>query len=343
MGNAPRSSTSLSHSMSSSIPVIALDAMGGDFGPPVTVPAAVNAVRTGKVAVTVVGDPDAVNAEFEKHGVTDEPNIRNEPSEGIVEEGENPALAYRTKRMASIFRAASQVRHGHADAFVSMGSTGASIAAATVVFGNMEGIARGTLGGAILGYAPTTSIIDLGANIDIRPIQLRDFGALGLVFASTVYGVKNPTVALLNVGSEETKGNDLVKQTHALLSQSNLNYIGMIEAHDLPRGNADVVLCDGFIGNIILKLTEGLGAVISESIREAGQPEIADDVFNKTNLLATMGGGPLLGVNGVAIVGHGSTKTDGVTQAIMVAHRALEVGFVGAQQAQLKELHQSDD
>ena len=328
--------------MSSSTPVIALDAMGGDFGPGVTVPAAISAVQTGKVAVTVVGDPDIVNAEFEKHGVTDEPRLRNEPSEGIVEEGENPALAYRTKRMASIFRAASQVRHGHADAFVSMGSTGASIAAATVVFGNMEGIARGTLGGAILGYAPKTSIIDLGANIDIRPTQLRDFGALGLVFASTVYGVNDPTVALLNVGSEETKGNELVKQTHKLLSDSSLNYIGMIEAHDLPRGKADVVVCDGFIGNIILKLTEGLGAVIAESIRNAGQPEIADDVFMKTNLLATMGGGPLLGVNGVAIVGHGSTRTKGVKQAIMVAHHALEVGFVEAQQAQLKELHRAD-
>ena len=117
----------------------------------------------------------------------------------------------------------------------------------------------------------------------------------------------------------------------------------MIEAHDLPRGKADVVVCDGFIGNIILKLTEGLGAVIAESIRDAGQPDIADDVFNKTNLLASMGGGPLLGVNGVAIVGHGSTRTDGVKKAIMVAHQALEVGFVEAQQAQLRELRRSDE
>ena len=328
--------------MSSAIPVIALDAMGGDHGPSVTVPAAVAAAKTGKVAVTVVGDPDIVNAELEKHGGADNPNLRNEPSEGIVEEGENPALAYRTKRMASIFRAASQVRHGHANAFVSMGSTGASIAAATVVFGNMEGIARGTLGGAILGYAPNTVIIDLGANIDIRASQLRDFGALGLVFARLVYGVEKPTVALLNVGSEDTKGNELVKETHKLLSQSKLDYVGMIEAHDLPKGKADVVLCDGFIGNIVLKLTEGLGHVIAEDIRKAGYDELADQVFAKTNLLATMGGGPLLGVNGVAIVGHGSTSVEGVTQAIMVAHRALDVGFVEAQQAELKAIHESD-
>lgn len=328
--------------MTNQIPVIALDAMGGDHGPSVTVPAAVAAVETGKVSVTVVGDPDIVNAELEKQGVGNNPNIRNEPSEGVVEEGENPALAYRTKRMASIFRAASQVRHGHADAFVSMGSTGASIAAATVVFGNMDGIARGTLGGAILGYAPKTVIIDLGANIDIRPAQLQDFGALGLVFARLVYGVANPSVALLNVGSENTKGNELVKQTHQLMSQSKLNYVGMVEANELTDGKADVVLCDGFVGNIVLKLTEGLGRVISEDIRAAGHDDLADQVFKKTNLLAEMGGGPLLGVKGVAIVGHGSTGVDGVTQAIVIAHRALDLGFVEAQQTELKALHADD-
>ena len=328
--------------MTTKIPVIALDAMGGDHGPKVTVPAAVSAVETGKVAVTVVGDPEIINAELEVHGVSEHPNLRNEPSEGVVEEGENPALAYRTKRMASIFRAASQVRHGHADAFVSMGSTGASIAAATVVFGNIDGIARGTLGGAILGYAPKTVIIDLGANIDIRPTQLQDFGALGLVFARLVYGVENPTVALLNVGSEDAKGNELVKQTHKLMVESKLNYVGMVEANELTDKKADVVLCDGFVGNIVLKLTEGLGRVISDDIRAAGHEELADQVFKKTNLLAEMGGGPLLGVNGVAIVGHGSTGVEGVTQAIMVAHHALEVGFVEAQQTELNALHADD-
>lgn len=328
--------------MTNNLPVIALDAMGGDYGPEVTVPAAVAAVETGNVAVTVVGDTDVLDSEFKKHAVCTNPNLRIEPSEGVVEEGENPALAYRTKRMASIFRAASQVRHGQADAFVSMGSTGASIAAATVVFGNIDGIARGTLGGAILGYAPETVIIDLGANIDIRPAQLLDFGALGLVFARLVYSVDNPAVALLNVGSEDTKGNELVKQTHKLLAESKLNYVGMVEANELTDGKADVILCDGFVGNIVLKLTEGLGRVISNEIRTAGYDHLADKVFKKTNLLAEMGGGPLLGVNGVAIVGHGSTGTEGVTQAIMVAHRALNVGFVEAQRAELNALHAND-
>lgn len=329
--------------MNKSIPVVALDAMGGDHGPAVTVPAAIAAVETGKVAVTVVGEPELVLAEFEKHGVSENDRLRNEPSEGVVTEQDEPARAYMTKRMASIFRAASQVRHGHADAFVSMGSTGASIAAATVVFGTMDGITRGTLGGAILGYAPTSVIIDLGANIDIRPMQLRDFGALGRVFARLVYGLENPTVALLNVGSEDTKGNDLVKKTHQLMVESRLNYVGMIEAHDLPAGKADVVVCDGFVGNIVLKLAEGLGKVISESIRAQGYAELANDVFDKTNLLHTVGGGPLLGVKGVAIVGHGSTLESGVKEAIMIAHRALESDFVEAQQAELGALHAADD
>ena len=210
--------------------------------------------------------------------------LRVIPSEGVVSETDNPAMVFRSNPRASIFVCSGLVKMGHANAFVSMGSTGASIAAATVTYGTMSGIARGCLGGPIIGYSPNTVIIDLGANIDIRPQQLADFGTLGSVMSRIMYGQENPRIALLNVGSEDTKGNELVKGTVELLKKSRLNFIGMLEPYDLPHGRAEVVLCDGFVGNIVLKLTEGLGKVISEHVRKrTGDNALAGEIYSLTN------------------------------------------------------------
>lgn len=326
--------------MNEEITIIALDAMGGDHGPPVTVAAALKAIANKDTVIALVGDPEQVNTELEKHGAAKHPLIKVVPSDGVVMETDNPALVYRSKPRASIFVAAGLVKMGKAHGFVSMGSTGASIAAATVTFGTMEGIARGTLGGPIIGYAPNSAIIDLGANIDIRPRQLADFGVLGSVMSRIVYEHENPRIALLNVGSEETKGNDLVKETAKLLRDSGLNFIGMIEANDLPYGHAEVVVCDGFVGNVVLKLTEGLGSAIAQNIRETtGNNEIADEIFRKTNLLATFGGGPLLGVNGCAVVGHGAAGIDGIATAIATARTVRQRDFIKAQQEELHKFH----
>ena len=316
--------------------VVALDAMGGDHGPAVTVPAAIQAASSGQVAIALVGDPTAITEVLEAHGVSGHPLLQVVPSEGVVEETDNPASAFRSKPRASIFVCSGLVKMGKAHGFVSMGSTGASIAAATVAYGTMEGISRGTLGGAIIGYAPNTAIIDLGANIDIRPQQLAGFGTLGTVMSRIIYGQENPRLALLNVGSEETKGNDLVKGTAELLRNSNLNYVGMIEPYDLPYGKAEVVVCDGFVGNIVLKLTEGLGLAISNHVREqSGDNALADEIHSMTNQLATYGGGPLLGVNGIAVVGHGAAEASGVATAINTAKHVFDNDFVAAQQEEL--------
>ena len=318
--------------------VVALDAMGGDHGPEVTVPAALEAVSTGEIAVALVGEAEAVTAVLAEHSAADHPLLQVVPSEGVVEETDNPALVFRTKPRASIFVCSGLVKMGKAHGFVSMGSTGASIAAATVTFGTMEGISRGCLGGPIIGYSPNTVIIDLGANIDIRPQQLAGFGTLGTVMARIVYGQENPRLALLNVGSEETKGNELVKGTAELLRASDLNFVGMIEPYDLPLGKAEVVICDGFVGNIVLKLTEGLGRAIADHVREAsGDDVLADEVQSMTNQLATFGGGPLLGVNGIAVVGHGAAAVSGVATAIRTAKHVIDNDLVGAQQRELAE------
>ena len=311
--------------------------MGGDFAPSEIVTGAVEAVRSEGVPIILVGDKRAIETELNTHSVDNLP-IAIVPSDGVVEEGEQPAKAFRTKPKASIFTAVGLVRQGKATAVVSMGSSGATIAAATVLFGTFKGIERATLGGPIIGLSPKTIVIDVGTNVDCRPHQLADFAALGTAMCRIIQGVKDPRVALLSVGAEAGKGNRLVKETTHLLEASNLKFIGNIEASDLPFSRAEVVICDGFVGNVVMKLTEGLGDALSIHARGLGQKageDIADFIYQMTNQVEMFGGGPILGVNGVAIVGHGRAKAIAVRRAVQTAHMCVTTGFV---QATLEEL-----
>ena len=324
---------------------IAVDAMGGDNAPAEIVAGAVQAAREGGVSIILVGDTEPVAAELAKHDVSDLP-VSTEPSEGVVEEGEAPATAYMTKRNASIFRAASAVRHGRAKALVSMGSTGATIAAATVVFGTFKGIERAALGGPLYGLAPGTIIMDIGTNLDCKPQQLADYAALGAVFSQIVFGAENPRVALLSVGAEAGKGNAQVKEAAALLETSGLNFIGNVEANDIPHGRAEVVVCDGFVGNVVMKLTEGIGETLSAEIRqqlagripEAELEEISRRIYETTNLPEAHGGGPLFGVKGVAVVGHGKAMATAVCSAIQTARQTVALNYVEQAEAELNRL-----
>ncbi len=322
---------------------IALDAMGGDHGPVVTVPAALKAIGAGGVAVALVGDTNAIQTELDKYDTPAKQLVQIVPAEGVVEEGESPARAFRSKPRASIFVAAGVVKMGKAVGFVSMGSTGASIAAATVVYGTLDGIDRGALGGPVVGYAPNTVIIDLGTNVDTRPGLLVDFAALGNVMSKLIYKNENPRIALLSVGSEEGKGNALVKETTDILNSTDLNFIGNIEPNDLPQGKAEVVLCDGFVGNVILKLTEGLGDAIVSHVKEVlgdndKSKKLSKEIFERMNILEAFGGGPLLGVNGLAIVGHGASGVNAVANAIGTAEFVVGTGLIEAQQAELDRI-----
>ncbi len=322
---------------------IALDAMGGDHGPAVTVPAALRAIGRGGVAIALVGDRAEIESELDKFDDPAKKLVQVVPALGVVNESESPALAYRSKPRASIFVAAGVVKAGKADGFVSMGSTGASIAAATVVYGTLDGIDRGALGGPVVGYAPNTVIIDLGTNVDTRPRLLVDFAALGNIMSKLIYRNENPRIALLSVGSEEGKGNALVKETTELLASTDLNFIGNIEPNDLPKGKAEVVLCDGFVGNVILKLTEGLGDAVVSHVKEVlGETEesekLSKAIFERMNILEAFGGGPLLGVNGLAIVGHGASGVNAVANAIGTAKYVVSTGLIGAQQAELDRI-----
>ena len=242
--------------------------MGGDNAPAELVAGAVEAVAEFDVDVRLVGDEDVLREELARYDVDGLP-IRIVPSEGYVREGESPAIALRQNPRASVIVATGLVKFGLADACVSMGSTGATMAAAAFVLGMPEGIDRPAIGGPVLGLAPRTAIIDLGANVDSRPAQLLTFGAIGDVFARKFWGIENPRVALLSVGSEAGKGNNQVKETTELLEKSGLNFIGNIEPNELPFGRAEVVVCDGFVGNVVMKLTEGLGLALADHLRGA--------------------------------------------------------------------------
>ena len=216
------------------------------------------------------------------------------------------------------------MKTGMADAIISMGSSGATMAAAVVILGTIKGIERPAIGGPIIGSAPNQVILDLGSNIDCKPSNLVGFGVLGSIFSQLLLNIESPKIAILSVGSEEGKGNSLVKDTTKLFHQSGLNFIGNVEGHDLLTGKADVVVCDGFVGNVILKLVEGFGRGFAKQLKETLSTHINNqelenllNEFNKrNNVVDSRGGGPVFGVNGVSIIGHGSSSAQTVDRAV---------------------------
>ena len=324
---------------------IALDAMGGDNAPTEVVRGAVQFAATGQGQVMLVGDPEAVQNELGAYDTSRLP-IGVVPSEGVITEDESPALALRQKPRASVLVATGMVKQGHADACVTMGSTGAAMAAGAVVLGMASGVERPALGGPVVGVAPNTCILDLGTNVDCRPQQLLSFGAIGDVFARTFFGSEDPRIALLSVGAEAGKGNRQVRETTELFEKSGLNFIGNIEANELPKGAAEVVVCDGFVGNIVMKLTEGLGQQLSEHLRSKLSgvvpseelDSLLQDFYDMNNVVESRGGGPLFGVNGVSVVGHGAARADAVERALGMAKLAVETEFVSRMNHRLEML-----
>ena len=324
---------------------VALDAMGGDFGPQETVKGAVEALRSGNVALTLVGDRDLVEAELAKYSVASLP-VGIVPSIGKIGDDEHPVQALRHKPRASIMVATKLLKNAQADVLVSMGSTGASMASAALTLGLMEGLERPCIGGPFLGLAPLTVLVDLGSNLDCRPSLLLSFGALGAVFARKYLGVENPRVGLLSVGEEAAKGNRQVQESYQLFQESHLNFIGNVEGMDFFTNRADVIVCDGFVGNILLKYTEGLGRALLQYLGKNLSPLLSSEDLGKLNAgllemtnLVHRTGGPLLGVNGAVIVGHGSSKSDAVAGAIATAVRYVELGLVESMREELVEIH----
>ena len=322
---------------------IAVDAMGGDHAPAETVRGAVDAAAQGGVDVLLVGEPDALEPLLPSP-LPD--GLRVAPSDGVITEDDQPMEALRAKPRASIAVAAGLVKEGMADAYVTMGSTGAAMAAGVVALGCLDGIERPALGGPFLGLAPRTVLLDLGTSVDNRPSQLLTYGVLGSVLATVFLGIEEPRVALLSVGAEESKGNRQVREAHQLFRDSGLRFIGNVEGVDVPLGRADVIVCDGFVGNILMKFAEGLGMAVVEYLRNAaGTQDSGGDaaaLLGKLSLLTNyvehVGGGPLLGLNGLAIVGHGRSKAASVTASIEMARTSVERDLVGAMRRELERV-----
>jgi len=310
---------------------IALDAMGGDHAPRVEVDGAVQAARELGVGVLLVGVEAAVLQELNRHKPHDLP-IEVVNASDVITMSDSPSQAFRRKKESSLHVAARLVRDGKADALVSAGNTGAAMTVARFVLGTLPSVDRPALAWAYPNAKEKVSVIlDVGANVDSKPEHLEQFAVMGDLYYRALWGAKRPRVALLSIGEEETKGNELTREAASRLKQrGSLNFVGNIEGRDVFRGNVDVVVCDGFIGNITLKLSEGLvehiGGMLKKAIKSSLASKIgyalskrAFDDFRKRTDYSEYGGAPLLGVRGVTIIGHGRSNANAVKNAIRVA------------------------
>ncbi len=324
---------------------VAVDVMGGDYAPHETVKGAIAALNVHDIELLLVGDTVAVERELVNYDVSGKP-VTVIPSVGKIGDDEHPMHAFRQKPNASIIVGTKLVKGGQADVLVSLGSTGASMATSAIILGMMEGLERPCIGGPFLGLAPRTVLMDLGSNVDCRPSLMLNFAAMGSVFSHKFLGINNPRVALLSVGAEESKGNKQVQESYHLLEKSHLNFVGNVEGMDFFTDKADVIVCDGFVGNILIKFTEGMGSALSgylndqlaSSMSEEETARVLSDLWHATNLPRTMGG-PLFGVNGAVLVGHGSSRAEGMTGAINTAVQYVELGLVESMREELTEIH----
>jgi glycerol-3-phosphate acyltransferase PlsX len=309
---------------------IAVDAMGGDHAPREIVRGAVDYALSSPDEILLVGDVPRLEREVAAHGKGTPPNVRFVDAPEVIGMGEHPATALRAKRRSSIVVATDLVRDGDADAVVSAGSTGATMAAAVFRLGRIDGIDRPALPAHMVTATGPVMLLDVGANVDSDPENLVQFAAMGAIFAEHVLGVRNPRIGLLNIGEEIEKGDTLAREAHQKLAGADLHFVGNVEAHDMIAHRADVVVCDGFVGNVVIKFFEGITSFIFRALREdLQQGPIAPlamlalkpgfDRMKARFDYERYGGAPLLGVKGVSIVTHGRAKARMVENAIRVA------------------------
>lgn len=308
---------------------IAVDVMGSDRGPGEVIAGAWRwAEETGN-QVYLVGIADVVEKEMQTAGVNTD-LVSLVPASEVITMEESPAHALRKKKDASIVVATGLVKQGLAEAVLSCGSTGAQMAAAIFILGRMTGVERPPIVTQLPGIQEkATLLVDVGANVDCRPNQLLQFAVLGKTYATIVNGKQEPRIALLNNGEEEGKGNSASVETYELLKkQSSLNFIGNIEGRDLLLGKADVVVCDGFVGNVVIKTLEGAAMFIArEVVKEFGRLPAVFDKLDYTKI----GGAPLLGVNGISMVCHGSSNRDAVYYAMKAAYECGQKDIITMQ------------
>lgn len=308
---------------------VAVDAMGGDYAPLEVVKGAVEAVNERpEIKIYLVGKKDKIAEELAKYTYK-EAQIEIVNAEEKIETAEPPVMAIRKKKDSSMVVAMNMVKKGEADAFVSAGSSGAILVGGQILVGRIKGVERPPLAPLIPTTQGVSLLIDCGANVDARPSHLLQFAKMGSIYMENVVGKKNPKVAIVNIGAEEEKGNMLVKETFPLLKNCpDINFIGSIEAREIPHGQADVIVCEAFVGNVILKLYEGVGSALLGKVKEGMMTNLRSKIgalLVKPALKETMksfdasryGGAPLLGLKGLVVKTHGNSKALEVKNSII--------------------------
>lgn len=308
---------------------VALDAMGGDNAPTEIIHGAIDALAQCKqLKVFLVGQEEIITKELSSY-TYDQERLQIVNATEVIETAEPPVMAIRKKKDSSIVKAMMMVKNKECDAFVSAGSSGAILVGGQVIVGRIKGVERPPLAPLIPTKDGVALLIDCGANVDARSSFLVQFAKMGSIYMENALGIQNPRVAIVNIGAEEEKGNTLVKETYPLLKNcSDINFIGSIEARDIPNGDADVIVCDAFVGNVILKLYEGVGATLIAKVKEGMMTSLRSKIgalLVKPALKATLktfdaseyGGAPLLGLNGLVVKTHGSSKAQEIKNTLI--------------------------
>jgi glycerol-3-phosphate acyltransferase PlsX len=325
---------------------IAVDAMGGDHAPRAAIEGALSAARSLRLSLILFGPEGRLSAELERYPFASSVDLEIRHAAEVVEMGEAPVVAIRRKPRASIRLAAEAVARGEADAVFTAGNTGAAVIAAHAAFGMLPGVDRPALAATIPTRAGSAVLLDSGANVECRPAHLLQFATMGAVFARLSLQLEHPRVGLLSIGEEETKGNDLTRETHRLLKDSSLNFVGNLDARGLYSGEADVIVCDGFTGNIALK--------VSESVVETVEGLLSDELsttfttrlgsllsrrafrrFRRRVDYAESGGAPLLGVSRPCVIGHGRSGPKAIRNALALTQRYVAAGLLDRLGAEL--------
>jgi glycerol-3-phosphate acyltransferase PlsX len=330
---------------------VAVDAMGGDTAPQAEIAGAIQALTAlpDRFLIQLVGRSEVIETELSKHPEADRKRLEIHEASEVIGMAEKPLAAVRKKRKSSIVVGLALQKAGKSDAFVSAGNTGATLAASTLLLGLHDGVERATVATLFPTSSQPVLVLDGGANVDCSPRELVGFAYLGTVYMRDVLRRRSPTVGLLNVGEEDEKGNAITREAHALLKRSpRLHYIGNMEGRDIIAGHhkygvVDVVVCDGFVGNVILKFYESVGHFFVNLVKERtpdvlGRPEIKE-LFRFLDY-SEYGGAPLLGIKGISIICHGSSTPNAIKNAIRVAVQSVEVdldGHVGAEFAERQE------
>jgi len=313
---------------------IAVDAMGGDKAPGVIIAGAIQAAQEYEIDIILVGKKDLIEKKLAVYKKVPK-NISVLNAEEVIEMNESPAVSVRRKKDSSINVAVKMVKEKKADAIVSAGNTGAVVCAASLFLKSLPGIARPGISVLVPTLKGMIQLIDVGANIDAKPEHLLQYAIMGSVYTNAVLNRDNPKVGLLNIGEEETKGPEFVKETFKLLEQNkNINFIGNVEGRDIFTGNCDVIVCDGFLGNVVLKVSEGLADTIKEMLKR----KLSSNIVTKFGALlaasafrslkkdidySEYGGAPLLGIDGVCIIAHGGSSAKAIKNAIRVSREYL--------------------